>query len=203
MVRHAQSIWHDENKYAGITDIGITELGLKQSQNLASWAGKQAIGAIWTSDRIRAIQTATPSSKVLELALITNSKFSEVNFGKVEGLNPIEFAEKFPLIENIFQKTPADTELPFGESGRIASVRAMEGLSEISKSGCKEALLVSHGTILRLMFCDLMGIDLNNYRRVFPSVKNTAINSFMLPDNSSPDELRGNGRLEIYNSPIY
>jgi probable phosphoglycerate mutase len=199
MIRHAQSIWHEENKYAGLTDIEISKVGHEQSQTLSNWAKMQDINAIWTSNLKRTIQTANPTSETLGLVPIVNENFREVNFGQVEGLNPIEFAEKFPAVEKSFQEVPADTDFPNGENGRAASIRALDGLSLISQSSCKEIMLVSHGTILRLMFCQLLGMDINNYRRFFPSLINAAINTFVIPENCPSEELRNNGRLVKYN----
>ena len=69
---------------------------------------------------------------------------------------------------------PADVQMPGGESGKSALERAAKAIDEIldlNENG--EVILICHGTLMRLIACDLLGVEINDYRRVFPSVQNT------------------------------
>lgn len=62
LARHGQTLWHAENRYAGVSDVGLTDEGRAQAARLGEWAGRQtaAIDAVVTSTVSRAIVTAEP-----------------------------------------------------------------------------------------------------------------------------------------------
>jgi len=63
--------------------------------------------------------------------------------------------------------------MPEGESGASALDRAWPMLKEIilTNKG-RKVVIVFHGTLMRLITCRLLGIDLDEYRRVFPEIQN-------------------------------
>ncbi len=186
LIRHAETVWHAENKYAGHADIRLTDLGHTQAAALANWAIVIKPGAIYSSDLIRAIDTATPSAVALGLEVIVDSRFREVNFGQIEGLTPMEMGEQFPELRKEFLERPADTTMPGGESGRLALRRALTAINEILDGpGNSDVMLVSHGTLIRLLVCQLLGLEINQYRNVFPNIPN--IGRITLSVNSSLD----------------
>lgn len=173
IIRHGETIWHEENKYAGHTDIGLTNLGHMQAKTLATWAIEINPDAIYSSDLTRAIDTAKPSALALGLEIIVDSRFREVNFGQIEGLTPIEMELQFHELRQEFLVRPADTLMPDGESGRSALRRALPAIEEILSGTNNDVMLFSHGTLMRLIVCQLLGIEINEYRRMFPNVPNT------------------------------
>jgi broad specificity phosphatase PhoE len=60
LVRHAESIWHAEDRYCGVTDVDLTEEGRRQTQWLARWAASANLSAVWTSPLQRCQLTADP-----------------------------------------------------------------------------------------------------------------------------------------------
>jgi len=173
LIRHAETVWHEENKYSGHTDIELTNLGHAQAKMLAAWAVELKPEAIYSSDLTRAIDTAKPSALALGLQIMVDSRFREVNFGRIEGLTPIEMDRQFHEVRQEFLARPADTKMPDGESGRLALQRALPAVDEIfSDLKDTDVMLVSHGTLIRLLVCHLLGVDLNQYRRVLPSIPN-------------------------------
>ena len=38
LVRHGETVWHAENRYAGSSDIGLTATGQAQAAALGAWA---------------------------------------------------------------------------------------------------------------------------------------------------------------------
>ena len=38
LVRHGQTVWHEGNRYAGSSDVPLTDVGHEQAQALARWA---------------------------------------------------------------------------------------------------------------------------------------------------------------------
>jgi probable phosphoglycerate mutase len=172
-VRHGESAWHKENRYAGHTDIKLTAEGLAQAELLVSWALEVQPSNIYSSDLCRAIETARPMADHLGVNLIIDSRLREVNFGAVEGLTPGEMENRYPKLREDFLNKPADTKMPGGESGRAALARALPLINEIIKSkDAGEVIIVCHGTLMRLISCKLLDIDVNEYRRTFPKILN-------------------------------
>ncbi|TYB52224.1 histidine phosphatase family protein [Nonomuraea sp. PA05] len=58
LVRHGETVWHAENRYAGLTDVALTPRGLAQAARLAEWAAGAGLEAVWASPLSRARITA-------------------------------------------------------------------------------------------------------------------------------------------------
>jgi broad specificity phosphatase PhoE len=196
LVRHGETEWHAENRYAGITDIALTAKGVEQGIKLAEWAVKADIDLIVSSDLSRAVITATPSVQATRVEHKIDPRFREVDFGLGEGLTSDEMQSKFPEARNAFVNAPADFALPNGERGVDAVSRAFDALFElIANNPTQKVLLVAHSTLGRLMLCALTGIDLNNYRTEFPKIINGAITTIEIEDVTQPSALYGAGKL--------
>ncbi len=61
LIRHGETIWNAENRYAGSTDIPLSPRGLEQAERLANWASSAHLTAIWVSPLLRARETVAPS----------------------------------------------------------------------------------------------------------------------------------------------
>ena len=199
LVRHGESEWHRENRYAGHTDIHLTEKGLIQAESLVNWAVNVHPSVIYSSDLTRAIETAKPMTKSVGLNLRIDSRFREVNFGDIEGLTPEEMSLKYSKLREKFNSYPADTTMPNGESVVEALKRALPSILEISSQlNNGSAIIVCHGTLMRLIACWMIGIDLNQYRRVFPVIPNGGRISLQVKIESTDSNLASSaGLLEL------
>jgi broad specificity phosphatase PhoE len=188
LIRHSESEWHLENKYAGHTDICLTKTGKKQSQDIALWASSLELTGLYSSNSLRATQTAKPISDYCKIPLRIDSRLREVNFGTIEGLNPMEFRLKHPDLYRDFLDKPAETVMPEGESGTLALERAWGAVEKILiDHPTGNVLVIAHGTLIRLIACRFLGIDLNEYRRVFPLVPNAGRMWFRTHPETSSD----------------
>lgn len=171
-IRHGETIWHASNKYAGNTDIEITEKGKNQALGLKKWNRSKYLTRIYSSDLSRSIETALPLARDINKFVCLDSRLREVNFGDVEGMDPMEMGVVFPELRAQFIDKPADTKMPNGESGREAVQRALPALKEmIMPNSNDEIAIFCHGTLLRLLTCYLLRIELNEYRRVFQKLR--------------------------------
>ena len=57
LVRHGETAWNIDNKYQGITDIPLNEIGIKQAQAIARRMKAFKIDKIYSSDLSRAYET--------------------------------------------------------------------------------------------------------------------------------------------------
>lgn len=187
LVRHGETVWHAENRYAGSTDVALTDLGRSQAQTLAGWARDADLAAVACSDLVRARDTAAPSASAASLELLVDPRLREVHFGDGEGRTRAEMAELFPEALRGFHARPATRPLPDAEAGVTAVERALPALRELAAAHPGgRVLLVCHSTLLRLLLCHLLGMAPDDYRRTFPRVDNVALNTVALPDDDAP-----------------
>lgn len=59
LIRHGETFSNAEKRYAGHHDVGLTEKGIWQAEQLAERLAEYPIKAIYSSDLKRAIHTAT------------------------------------------------------------------------------------------------------------------------------------------------
>ncbi len=85
LVRHGQSAGNAEGRFGGHSPTPLSELGLEQAEITAKTLAKEKIHVIYSSDLYRAVQTAEPLAKVLDLPIITTSAFRERKVGVLEG----------------------------------------------------------------------------------------------------------------------
>lgn len=175
-VRHGETVWHAENRYAGISDIALTALGQSQSLALAEWAAVARPDRVVSSDLSRAIDTARPAAERLGIPLLVDPRVREVDFGRGEGLTEAEMLARFPEERAAFIAAPASDVLPGGETG-VAAIARLEGaLAElVADVPDGSVMIVAHSTLLRLALCWAIGLPLDSYRRVFPRLSNGTI----------------------------
>ena len=177
LVRHGETVWHAENRYAGRSDIALTPRGLAQAQRLALWATAARLTSVWSSTLSRARFTAEPAASAAGLLLDTDERLVELNFGEAEGLTNLEMQLRFPVERAAFLRDPVLHALPGGESPTLAAARGLAALSEIAEQDGEDGrgLVVAHNTLLRLVLCRLLGIPLARYREVFPRWGNVTL----------------------------
>jgi probable phosphoglycerate mutase len=176
LARHGQTLWHAENRYAGVSDVALTDTGRAQAEALGRWAAAHPVDAIWTSPVSRAVITAAPACRALGLTPHREPDLRECDFGVVEGRTLAEFAAEDPKAAEAFRTDPVAHPFPGAEDPRAAAERGAAALHRIAATHDGErVLVVAHNTLLRLVLCDLLCIPLSEYRRVFPQLRNAAV----------------------------
>jgi broad specificity phosphatase PhoE len=96
LVRHGQSAGNAEGRFGGHSATPLSELGFEQARITAEALARENINAIYSSDLLRAVQTAEPLSKLTGLPIITKQEFRERNVGVLEGLTFDESKQEYP-----------------------------------------------------------------------------------------------------------
>ena len=192
LIRHGETVWHRENRYAGRTDIPLSPRGHEQAERLASWAASARLAAIWVSPLLRARQTAEPSERATRLKSHVDPRLKEIDFGQGEGLTRAEIQRSFPEAFAAFEADPAAHPLPGGENPQHVAERGVACLRQIVRTHPDgRVLVVAHNTLIRLALCELMGVPLSRYRSLFPSIINGALIELRI-DGSRTSLLRFN-----------
>ncbi|MBW8482594.1 histidine phosphatase family protein [Actinomadura parmotrematis] len=175
LVRHGETVWHEENRYAGSSDVALTANGIRQAERLAAWAADAGLAAVYSSDLKRARITAEHCARAAGLPPRADARLRELDFGDGEGLTRAEMRDRFPAALDAFLRTPASAPLPGGEDPAAAAARFTACLDDLTRrhEGGR-VLVVAHSTAIRLALCGLLGLPLDGYRRLFPELRNCA-----------------------------
>ncbi|XRQ08933.1 histidine phosphatase family protein [Actinomadura welshii] len=172
LVRHGETVWHAENRYAGTSDVALTGRGREQARRLGSWAAGERLDAVWSSPLARARATAAPAAAALDVPVTVDADLAEVGFGVAEGRTLAELPRDEAAA---FRADPVAGAFPGAEDPRKAAGRGAAALHRIAaRHPDGRVLVVAHNTLLRLVLCELLGVPLERYRRLFPRLENTA-----------------------------
>jgi broad specificity phosphatase PhoE len=110
-----------------------------------------------------------------------DDRLRELDFGEAEGRTMAEMERQFPDRVAAFRADPVADHLPGGEHPRAAAQRGVACIRDIAlthRGG--HVLVVAHTTLLRLVLCQLLGLPLSEYRRVFLWVRNCGLTEIHL-----------------------
>lgn len=176
LVRHGETVWHAENRYAGVSDVPLTERGHAQARDLAAWATARGVDAVACSPQSRARATAEPAARALGLEPEIHEGLREADFGWAEGRTAEELAREDPEAVRAFQADAERGAFPDSESPSAVAGRVIGALREVAASHAGgTALVVAHNTALRTALCTLLGIPIGRYRLALPRLENAAV----------------------------
>jgi broad specificity phosphatase PhoE len=184
LVRHGETVWHEQNRYAGVSDVELTARGVEQAARLAGWARRAGLASIWTSNLTRAQRTAAACEESTGLRAQIDPRVRELDFGSAEGLTMDEIRERSPQAAADFQRDPVGHHLPGGEDPVAAARRFVACVRDICDAHPDgRVLVVAHSTVMRLALCSLIGVPLPRYRRLFPSLANCAVTEIRMRED--------------------
>ncbi|MEQ1645085.1 MAG: histidine phosphatase family protein [Pyrinomonadaceae bacterium] len=96
LIRHGQSAGNAEGRFGGHGPTPLSDLGVKQAERTAKALAKEGINVIYSSDLIRAVQTAEPLAQLLDIPINTSEAFRERNVGVLQGLTFDESRQNYP-----------------------------------------------------------------------------------------------------------
>lgn len=152
--RHGQTDWNNLRRMQGHTDIPLNEEGRKQAQSLQTFFSENPIDVIFSSDLVRAQETAHIANAHLECPVHLLTELREVSLGVLEGMVQDDVHSQFGI--EAWQKwTSIDPEnldfhFPSAESAREAIARFDSALRKICKEHVfKNAAISTHGFVMR------------------------------------------------------
>ena len=95
LIRHGQSIGNQSRIFLGHTDLDLSDLGYKQAECTAEHLKNEKIDYIYSSDLIRAYNTAIPHAKMRKIMIIREKNLREAYVGSWEGMNVDDIIEKW------------------------------------------------------------------------------------------------------------
>jgi broad specificity phosphatase PhoE len=165
MVRHGATVLSAEDRFAGVTDVELSEEGREQARRLADRLSGEKIAAVYASPLGRTVETARILAAPHDLQVQTCDGFREISHGRWEGMKRREVEEKFPEEMAEWEKDPYTFAPEGGESGLAVTARALPALIDLVREHPGEnILIVSHKATIRLLLSSLLGFDPRRYR---------------------------------------
>ena len=178
LIRHGQSEGNAERRFGGHTPTPLSALGRRQAEATArALAAAESVTAIYSSDLLRAVETAAPLARALRLEINESDAFRERSVGHMEGLTFEEAAQKFPDEYAALLHRDFDHVLSGGESYRQLLDRAARELDRAvaAHSGGTVAVFSHTGTICILVLHLMGALDAPTLRPVWLATANCGI----------------------------
>jgi len=165
MVRHGATVVSAEDRFAGASDVALSEEGCEQTRRLAERLSHEKIVAVYASPLGRTLETARILAAPHGLGVQTRDGFREISHGHWEQMTRGEVEKKFPEEAAEWEKDPYTFAPMGGESGLAVTARALPALIELVRAHAGENILVvSHKATIRLLLSSLLGFDPRRYR---------------------------------------
>src|SRR3954468_22744190 len=165
LVRHGATVLTAEDRFAGATEVDLSEEGREQVRRLAKRLAGEKIAAVYASPMGRTVETARILAEPHGLEVQMRDGLREISHGRWEQMTRKEVEKAFPEEAAAWEKDPYTFAPAGGESGLAVTARALPALIEIVRTHVGEdVLIVSHKATIRLLLSSLMGFDPRRYR---------------------------------------
>jgi broad specificity phosphatase PhoE len=166
LVRHGATDWNLQGRCQGATDRELSEVGVRQAEQIASLLSSESVQAIYSSGLRRARQTAELISQPHNLPVLIEENIRELNHGALEGLTFNEIKQSYSEFLTRWRTEPAEIQVPGGEKLIDVAERAWEGVARIAERhvAAESIVVVSHNFPILGIVCRVTGTHLNNYR---------------------------------------
>lgn len=151
IVRHGQSIGNATRRFLGTTDLDLSPLGYRQAYRTAEYLASENIDEVYSSDLLRAYNTALPNAKIRGLEVKTSKELRETYAGRWEGMcvDDILATERDKFV-NEWRGNFGLAVLPEGESVPHARERFHSEVLKIAlENKGKTVLIAAHAAVIR------------------------------------------------------
>ncbi len=179
-IRHGQSGGNAEGRFGGHSPTPLSDLGINQAKITADALEKENIDVIYSSDLIRAVQTAKPLAEKLNLEINKTNAFRERDVGVLEGLTFKESKEQYPKDYFALVNRNINHVITGGESYRQLLRRGTSALKEIFyvHKGKRVAVFSHTGAICYLTLYLMGAINRHTKQTPWLVTSNCGINRF-------------------------
>jgi broad specificity phosphatase PhoE len=165
LIRHASTTFAAEDRFAGASNVPLSEEGRHQAHRLAERLKRYPPAAIYCSPMDRTVETATIIGRAHQLAPTTKDGLREINHGHWEGLTRAEAIAKYPDEVDGWDEDPFGCAPEGGETGIEVMARAVPTVREIVSCHPDQTVyIVSHKATNRIIIGYYLGIEMRGFR---------------------------------------
>ena len=156
-VRHGETDWNVDTRVQGTLNIALNARGRWQAQRAAQALADEPIAAIYSSDLVRALETAQAiaahSSSPGARPVRPHTGLRERGFGTFEGLTYAQIASDWPEESRRWRQRDPEFAPPGGETLLQLRARILETVDTLASQHPNEQIvLVAHGGVLDALY---------------------------------------------------
>ena len=177
IIRHGETDWNVAKRIQGHTDVPLNEVGRAQALAMAFNAAHQRFAAIYSSDLVRATETAQALAQREDQAVKLLPQLRERHYGLFQGITADEGAALYPAAYAHYVARDLDYDFETGESLRQFAERVADGIDWLVRHHSGQTIAaVSHSGVLDVLYRRATGRPLSTPRDFV--IPNCALNWF-------------------------
>lgn len=166
LIRHGENDVMKTRLAGRLPGVHLNPAGRAQAEALAAAMEKKTVKAVFSSPLERALETAEPLARLLNLPVQPLPQLLEIHYGDWQG-RTFKQLMRTRLWKTV-QNAPASFQFPGGESFVDAQARAVWAV-EMARAAVSEneaAVCVTHADIIRLAVAHYLNMGLNDFQRL-------------------------------------
>ena len=165
LIRHGATTLSAEDRFAGATDVDLSDEGRAQAQRLGERLAARPIVAVYCSPMRRTRDTAAFVAAPHGIQAQQREGLREIDHGRWESLRRADVEARYPDEYAAWEADPFTFAPQGGEAGVGVLARALPVLREILTAHAGACVaVVSHKATIRLLIGSVLGIDARGYR---------------------------------------
>lgn len=165
LARHGTTVLTVEDRFAGETDVALSEIGRRDARAIGARLASERIAAFYASTLERALETARLIAEPHGMSVVARPELREMSHGRWESKTRADVERLYPEEYAQWEADPFSFAPEGGETGREVTERAFPALLDIVASHPEEqVVVVSHKATIRLLICALIGVEPREYR---------------------------------------
>lgn len=166
LIRHGEVEGLDPPTFHGRIVLPLTAKGAKQAAltREAVRARWTTVDAIYCSPLTRCVRTADIIDEAFRLNTVPHQGLTDIDYGAWTNLPADEVWKRWPREVGLWKNFPQGCRAPGGESLQEIAARAVATLGNIIDAHAHGTVaIVTHDSVLRVLFCHVMGLPLSAY----------------------------------------
>jgi probable phosphoglycerate mutase len=152
-IRHGETAWNVDGRIQGQLDVPLNETGRWQVHRLALAVAEEDIAAVYSSDLLRALETAQAVARGSGDPVVTDTGLRERGFGTFEGMSYAEINERWPDMGERWRRRDPTFGAPGGETLNEFYARSIATASRLAALHPGQTIaLVSHGGVMDCLY---------------------------------------------------
>lgn len=165
LIRHGATVLTVEDRFAGSTDVLLSDEGREQFRRLAARLAGVELGAVYASPMRRTVESAEILAEPHQLPVVPVEAFREIAHGRWEEKTRAEVEREYADEYARWNEDPYTFAPAGGETGLAVTARALpELLDVVARHPGQRVAIVSHKATIRLLLSSLLGFDPRRYR---------------------------------------
>ncbi|NIS82486.1 MAG: alpha-ribazole phosphatase [Anaerolineales bacterium] len=170
LIRHGVTDWNLEGRYSGQSDVPLNTQGREQALAVSTRLEGETIDAIYSSDLMRARQTAETLIRNRSVPLYLDPRLREIHQGDWEGMLFAEIQARYAEAWKTRKNDPLSVAPPGGETVGKLRQRVLAAIRDILQAHPQGTVaVVSHGLSLAIIRAHIASVPIEKVWDYIPS----------------------------------